>query len=231
LFADHDYFRRPDISDDCPPAFRSLIHRCWQNDPLRRPRFGYIVRYLKEELARVQRNRAMSVTRPGGNLLTGLLSPYTLGIPSAPVTPYKEALNSSPQEKEKYKKSTQESSYRKFLSWSFKRREESTEYEDPLLSSALCSNGSLLSEHLLAADANLSNEIPVDVYRAKDKDSNSAGGSAATCDIKAKTQWRDRYVMRFSGWKASQPDTGLPPSLITSPAAVTGTLHENIDII
>ena len=48
---------RPDISDNCPAAFRSLIQRCWQGDPNRRPMFQYIVRYLKDELARVKRKR------------------------------------------------------------------------------------------------------------------------------------------------------------------------------
>mmetsp|Transcript_3912 Transcript_3912/g.6153 ORF Transcript_3912/g.6153 Transcript_3912/m.6153 type:complete len:144 (+) Transcript_3912:423-854(+) len=26
-------------------------------------------------------------------------------------------------------------------------------------------------------------------------------------------RWRDKYVLQFSGWQSSQPDTGLPPSL------------------
>lgn len=52
--------KRPVISADCPPAYRSLIQRCWQGDPSRRPMFQYIVRYLKDELARVKRKRERS---------------------------------------------------------------------------------------------------------------------------------------------------------------------------
>ena len=42
------------------------MQRCWQGDPARRPMFQYIVRYLKDELARVkrQRDRSMSVVSP-----------------------------------------------------------------------------------------------------------------------------------------------------------------------
>ncbi len=54
---------RPGISDDCPAAFRSLIQRCWQGDPNRRPMFQYIVRYLKDELARVKRKRERAINK------------------------------------------------------------------------------------------------------------------------------------------------------------------------
>lgn len=36
--------RRPPISPNCPPTFRSLIQRCWHELPARRPTFAYIVR-------------------------------------------------------------------------------------------------------------------------------------------------------------------------------------------
>ena len=53
--------KRPIISENCPPTFKSLITRCWHSEPSRRPTFNYIVRYLKDELARVKRNKAMSL--------------------------------------------------------------------------------------------------------------------------------------------------------------------------
>jgi hypothetical protein len=120
--------KRPDISPNCPPTFRSLIQRCWQHDPSRRyvcmyvcvcvyvyvyvyvynvyifagstshpagpvcitpslyatykcnvflslstykpllpinrPMFKYIVRYLKEELARVKRQKSLLAYNP-----------------------------------------------------------------------------------------------------------------------------------------------------------------------
>ena len=52
--------KRPIISDNCPPTYRSLIQRCWQTQPSRRPMFKYITRYLKEELAQVRRQRSNS---------------------------------------------------------------------------------------------------------------------------------------------------------------------------
>ena len=36
--------RRPPISPNCPPTYRSLIQRCWHELPARRPTFAYIVR-------------------------------------------------------------------------------------------------------------------------------------------------------------------------------------------
>lgn len=33
--------------------------------------------------------------------------------------------------------------------------------------------------------------------------------------LPAKNSWRENYVMRFSGWRADNPDHGLPPSLTT----------------
>lgn len=49
---------RPLISSNCPPAYRSLIERCWEAEASRRPTFQAIVKYLKEELATVKRQKA-----------------------------------------------------------------------------------------------------------------------------------------------------------------------------
>jgi serine/threonine protein kinase len=59
--------KRPHISDSCPPAFRSIMQRCWQAEPARRPTFKYIERYLKEELARVRRQKHMNNSSGGNN--------------------------------------------------------------------------------------------------------------------------------------------------------------------
>lgn len=63
--------KRPEISANCPPSYRSLIQRCWQHEPSRRPMFKYIVRYLKDELARVKRQKGGALynpdTRQSGN--------------------------------------------------------------------------------------------------------------------------------------------------------------------
>jgi hypothetical protein len=44
----------------------------------------------------------------------------------------------------------------------------------------------------------------------------------ATSNINNNNKWRDRYVMKFSGWQSSNPDAGLPPSL-TSPSGAGAT--------
>lgn len=59
--------KRPEISANCPPSYRSLLQRCWQTNPTRRPNFTYIVRYLKDELALVKRKRGN--TLGGANVI------------------------------------------------------------------------------------------------------------------------------------------------------------------
>lgn len=49
--------KRPAVNEKCPPAYKSIMQRCWQAEPARRPTFQYIERYLKDELARVRRQR------------------------------------------------------------------------------------------------------------------------------------------------------------------------------
>jgi serine/threonine protein kinase len=67
--------KRPDISANCPPSFRSLIQRCWQAEPSRRPMFKYIVRYLKDELARVKRQKGGAMYNPSGMRPSGAVRP------------------------------------------------------------------------------------------------------------------------------------------------------------
>jgi serine/threonine protein kinase len=57
--------KRPTISENCPPTYKALIKRCWQTEPSRRPTFNYIVRYLKDELARVKRSKAVNQSSGG----------------------------------------------------------------------------------------------------------------------------------------------------------------------
>eukprot|EP01033_Poteriospumella_lacustris_P003101 gene3101-2274_t len=58
--------KRPAISEHCPPTYKALIKRCWQTEPSRRPTFNYIVRYLKDELARVKRSKAVVQSQSTG---------------------------------------------------------------------------------------------------------------------------------------------------------------------
>lgn len=50
-----------------------------------------------------------------------------------------------------------------------------------------------------------------------------APATAPVASNKSAGQWRDKYVMKFSGWKQSAPDTGLPPSLQSQGGQKTST--------
>ncbi|XP_078440919.1 serine/threonine-protein kinase STY46-like isoform X2 [Wolffia australiana] len=54
---------RPDIPQDIHPGVRSLIQRCWDGSPSRRPCFSDITSYLEEVLAQVQSERAAKAMR------------------------------------------------------------------------------------------------------------------------------------------------------------------------
>ncbi|RLN18738.1 serine/threonine-protein kinase STY46 [Panicum miliaceum] len=43
---------RPEIPRDCPPFLRSLMNRCWDNNPLKRPQFSEIISILQRQNAR-----------------------------------------------------------------------------------------------------------------------------------------------------------------------------------
>jgi len=40
---------RPEIPRDCPPFLRSLMNRCWDNSPLKRPQFSEIISILQRQ--------------------------------------------------------------------------------------------------------------------------------------------------------------------------------------
>ena len=43
---------RPEIPRDCPPFLRSLMSRCWDNCPLKRPQFSEIISTLQKQSLR-----------------------------------------------------------------------------------------------------------------------------------------------------------------------------------
>jgi len=43
---------RPEIPRDCPPFLRSLMNRCWDNFPLKRPQFSEIISVLQKQNTR-----------------------------------------------------------------------------------------------------------------------------------------------------------------------------------
>lgn len=164
---------RPVISDNCPTGLMSLIQRCWQYDPTRRPKFSYIVRYLKEELARVQRQRNAGVASAERNFFTDLLSPLS--------TPNKlQELSNGSNEKK-----------------------ISSPWRGKIFGG---SKSAHLEEKLLSASN-------------ADSQSHDRTTSKSSAGAPIPVSWRDRYVMKFSGWRASTPDMGLPPSLTSPPSA------------
>ena len=175
---------RPEISENCPTGLRSLILRCWQFEPARRPKFSYIVRYLKEELARVQRQRNIS----GRNFLTDLLSPLTR------------------DNSQQYKSTSPEINSQSYPSessnTSFSWRYNSNRSLSPVKPVSGVSSTNPLNESLIS----------------KQESSETYSSSTSTAlppqpPPPPAVSWRDRYVMRFSGWNAASPDDGLPPSL------------------
>jgi hypothetical protein len=40
---------RPEIPRDCPHALRSLMNRCWDDAPLKRPQFSEIISILQRQ--------------------------------------------------------------------------------------------------------------------------------------------------------------------------------------
>lgn len=88
--------RRPAISSNCPPTFRSLIQRCWHELPARRPTFAYIVRYIKDELAHIKRQRTMSSSYSPYSVSHLLNAQSSSGVdPSAAARAVQRAYNNS----------------------------------------------------------------------------------------------------------------------------------------
>lgn len=179
---------RPDISSSCPPAFRSLIERCWEAEPSRRPMFKYIVRYLKEELAQVK--RMQTATGPNRSISTDIATRLVNRVED------NEIEASSP--------SSLRANIKNILSWA--QSKESTEND----TSAVPSSRAPLTifdrglSHLAGSPAVMSESVNSLTEQPGFKTGGGGGNRGA---------WRDRYVMKFSGWKTSQPDVGLPPSL------------------
>jgi serine/threonine protein kinase len=179
---------RPDINSNCPPAYRSLIERCWESEPSRRPMFKYIVRYLKEELAQVK--RMQTATGPNRSISTDIATRLVNRV----------------EDNEASSPSSLRANLKNILSWA--QSKESTEKDTVAVPSSrapltIFDRG---LSHLAGSPAVTSENITLAEQPLSFK--NVAGGAGAN-----RGAWRDRYVMKFSGWKTSQPDVGLPPSL------------------
>ncbi len=187
--------KRPRISDNCPPAFRSLIERCWESEPSRRPMFKYIVKYLKEELAQVKRIQTTSAPNRANSTEMGR-SANRLGEDYEAESPSSLA------------------KFNNILGWNSSKEDSNyTSFKDRLPLS-MFNKG-----HLAESPASSS---PMGTLTEQQSSFSKGAGGAA------RGQWRDRYVMKFSGWNTNQPDIGLPPSLGEKSAITQNPLLQNI---
>lgn len=293
--------QRPPISANCPPSYKSLIQRCWQAEPTRRPMFQYIVRYLKEELAKVRRQRSVSVVgnnsvtqpsmllgfgsafspesyndsamRNGGfgrsqslnyagtmsdqasgsvpqedNSITSSLQNIlpnwsrSSGIFGGRATPTSTSANNSNKSGMQKNDNTNAGSDVEFttasnplvipqttsalsaqinntassadegvsptsaeMQWGMPSQSQSSDYTPPTLPSA---GSTTQSSHRVGSMTSNGSAASQSGYRGPGGVPGGTQGGRG-----GGGGWRDKYVMKFSGWSAAQPDTGLPPSL------------------
>ena len=218
--------RRPAINSTCPPTFRSLIQRCWHEQPARRPTFAYIVRYIKDELAHIKRQRMSSASNfsPLHQLLLGprTKSSTSGGTTTSPDIPGRseDTTPSQSVDDDRSKHWLQRGLDHSIVRHNIQSDETSsgntrTSYIPPTVNLPTAplampqtpsqENLDMLASSPWTNDSEYS-EVPP-VVEAQNRTVHQAAG---------KNAWRDKYVMRFNGWKSSDPDTGLPPSAYSS---------------
>lgn len=229
--------KRPIIGDACPPALRSLIQRCWQGDPTRRPMFQYIVRYLKDELARVKRSRerqasvgssSMSMNGSfermnsvgsgmGGNgngkgSNNGFDPMGTMGALGGKL--------SSMMPWGRTQDIPEETPHVRFQSAPLTIPNDDDDrgplYGQPdinyLAASPAMGGGAHFArfQPQQRGSPKIGNTPPVTSHVPSATSSPMHAGAAP--GQRSQPVWRDKYVMKMSGWQPSQPDTGLPPA-------------------
>jgi serine/threonine protein kinase len=250
--------RRPPIGADCPAAYRSLIQRCWHDQPARRPTFAYIVRYLKDELAHIKRQRVTSVSGHAiSSPLHQILAEDRVVSPSqdledpkviekdkktsnwnflSPMTALANLALSQGESEKKYARDTDTiiSAPGPPRSPPYGQNQQAYAMDDTatttrstfsymprqgrghLPSAPLTIPQKPTQENLddLAsspwASADLSGEVgPTEEEQPQQQQQQFPN--------RASSAWRDKYVLKFSGWNQTKPDTGLPPSLAPRP--------------
>lgn len=273
---------RPPISEDCPHSFRSLMQRCWQVEPARRPTFHYIERYIKDELARVRRQRFAAMRPAGDNFLGRLtssdrstskeigresLAANTLSFRDSAVDRYKRGLFPVKGDLVISSRESEQTAIEPVVSSPIlmipEKRAPLVDFDandlnylgaTPTPTSSFLARGRPSADVFDGAGANLSfgtspiatpnvsvgsngNGVslrpmtfstdepnpydmrPQDTPGARHGKGAGGGGGRGNSNPSPASTWRDRYVMKFSGWKASSPDAGLPPSLASSLAS------------
>lgn len=228
--------RRPAISSTCPPTFRSLIQRCWHEQPARRPTFAYIVRYIKDELAHIKRQRMSSASTfsPLHHLLlggrtksSGSGTSNSAASPNAPSA--SENSTSSPsvdsgEEKSRDWLNTQSAPpvVEEHVQPEHITSRATISYMPPShlppAPLAIPQKPSRENLDMLASSpwASGGEDVPSGVTQAQSHQSAPPGGAVNRA-------WREKYVMKFNGWKSSQPDAGLPPSVYGSSKGVAAS--------
>lgn len=221
--------RRPAISNTCPPTFRSLIQRCWHEQPARRPTFAYIVRYIKDELAHIKRQRMSSASTfsPLQQLLLGSRSKSngsgsSVGGMSAlqeDATPTQSVDSEVSKDWLNKGNSTHSAPVISHHIQSEAITSRATiSYMPPshlpAAPLAIPQKPTQESLDMLASSPWTGSEDPEESPTGVPKGylSAPAGGPVSRA-------WRDKYVMKFNGWKSSNPDAGLPPSVYSTSSA------------
>jgi serine/threonine protein kinase len=259
--------RRPPIGTDCPAAYRSLIQRCWHDQPARRPTFAYIVRYLKDELAHVKRQRVTSVSAHAissplhkilseDRMMSGDQADRDLEDHKAPVQREKKASNwnflspmtalanlalnqGSENEKEKrYARDTDtiisappgpsRLSGRQNAQAHPRAQDDSATTTRSTFSYMPRQGGGHLPPAPLTIPQRPTQEN-LDVLASSPWASADLSGeqepefsdTSSAQQGRPSTAWRDKYVLKFSGWNQTKPDTGLPPSLAPRPLSTS----------
>jgi len=229
--------KRPIIGDACPPALRSLIQRCWQGDPTRRPMFQYIVRYLKDELARVKRSRermssvsSMGSAGSSGNNTSaskGFDPMGTMGAIGGRISsmmPWNRSAD-IPEEVPNMRFQATPA-----LTIPSDADERGPLYQNPDINYLAASPAVGGSSHLARFQQSQHLQPPKSpkIGNTPPTGTSSPLHNAAPMQ-RPQPVWRDKYVMRMSGWQPSQPDTGLPPSAVSSSGGSSSVLSKSLE--
>jgi serine/threonine protein kinase len=252
--------RRPPIGSGCPAAYRSLIQRCWHEQPARRPTFAYIVRYLKDELAHIKRQRTTSSSAHAMSPLHRLVNDSHRHSDEFTNSHLHDSNTSAMEQKVEKEKEKKSSNWASFMSpmaalANMTLNQNSNENEkkyardtDTIVSSPFPMPRSSAPSSAAAAAAFDDNEAttrstfsylprPLSMPQKPTPENldDLASSPWASGEFlpeegsqqqqqqqaRASTAWRDKYVLKFSGWKHSKPDTGLPPSLVSRPLSAS----------
>lgn len=243
---------RPPVSDNCPPAFRALMQRCWQAEPTRRPTFKYIERYLKEELARVRRQRASISGAPSGRFssisidqastaFNAIINEFGGSRASHSATPVNNnSANTAAAGADNGASTNTVDVPNPLLTQAPEGRapliafERSFSYltsKSPEGTSAFEANhieNSPMTEYWMNRPSG--QQVPSIQQQQQQTQQTERQSFAGASNTPASNQWRDRYVLKFSGWQASKPDAGLPPSLQPGGGSAVKANHNDLSI-